>query len=75
MESGKLIGFVGLDELGLQIAASLLRHGYAVQAFEVSSLSLYAQRRKVYLTSWHITSLLLSCTVIMSYTYNIKLKV
>ncbi|XP_058722533.1 uncharacterized protein LOC131594430 [Vicia villosa] len=36
MESGKLIGFVGLDEIGLQIASSLLRHGYAVQAFEIS---------------------------------------
>jgi len=38
MESGKLIGFVGLDELGLQMASSLLRHGYSVQAFEVSFL-------------------------------------
>lgn len=31
-----MIGFVGLDELGLEMASSLLRHGYAVQAFEIS---------------------------------------
>ncbi|PNX67292.1 hypothetical protein L195_g055551, partial [Trifolium pratense] len=34
MDSRKVIGFVGLDELGLQMASSLLRHDYAVQAFE-----------------------------------------
>ncbi|KAK2421907.1 ketose-bisphosphate aldolase class-II family protein [Trifolium repens] len=36
MDSGKVIGFVGLDELGLKMASSLVRHGYAVQAFEIS---------------------------------------
>ena len=41
MESGKLIGFVGLDELGLQMASSLLRHGYSLQAFEVNFLSFF----------------------------------
>ncbi|CAL5350310.1 unnamed protein product [Camellia sinensis] len=29
-----VIGFVGLDQLSLQLASSLLRSGYAVQAFE-----------------------------------------
>jgi hypothetical protein len=50
MDSGKVIGFVGLDELGLQMATSLVRHGYAVQAFEVpffSLFSLYLQIRIV----------------------------
>ncbi|GAU16295.1 hypothetical protein TSUD_299270 [Trifolium subterraneum] len=36
MDPGKVIGFVGLDELGLQMASLLLRHDYAVQAFEIS---------------------------------------
>lgn len=36
MESRKVVGFVGLDELGLQMASLLLRHGYAVQAFEIN---------------------------------------
>ncbi|XP_057446914.1 uncharacterized protein LOC130738779 [Lotus japonicus] len=35
MESRKVVGFVGLDELGLQMASLLVRHGYAVQAFEI----------------------------------------
>jgi hypothetical protein len=42
MDSGKkVIGFVGLDELGLQMASSLLRHGYDVQAFKVLFFSLF----------------------------------
>lgn len=36
MASQKLIGFVGLDELSLEVASSLVRHGYSVQAFETS---------------------------------------
>ncbi|KAL0342346.1 UNVERIFIED_CONTAM: L-threonate dehydrogenase [Sesamum calycinum] len=31
------VGFVGLDEVSLNLAASLLQSGYAVQAFEASS--------------------------------------
>ncbi|KAG9459202.1 hypothetical protein H6P81_003710 [Aristolochia fimbriata] len=34
MASGSVVGFVGLDELGLEMAASLIRSGYRVQAFE-----------------------------------------
>ncbi|CAL5414352.1 unnamed protein product [Camellia sinensis] len=34
MASQSVIGFVGLDQLSLQLASSLLRSGYAVQAFE-----------------------------------------
>ncbi|KAF9592454.1 hypothetical protein IFM89_014944 [Coptis chinensis] len=30
------VGFVGLDELSLELAASLIRYGFHVQAFEVS---------------------------------------
>ncbi|KAJ6760061.1 hypothetical protein OIU79_025015 [Salix purpurea] len=30
-----VVGFVGLDDLSLDMAASLLRAGYKVQAFEV----------------------------------------
>ncbi|KAB1212261.1 hypothetical protein CJ030_MR5G025029 [Morella rubra] len=30
-----VVGFLGLDDLSLDLAASLLRSGYAVQAFEV----------------------------------------
>ncbi|XP_024020890.1 uncharacterized protein LOC21392166 isoform X1 [Morus notabilis] len=30
------IGFVGLSDLSLEMSASLLRHGYEVQAFEIS---------------------------------------
>ncbi|KAL2242939.1 UNVERIFIED_CONTAM: hypothetical protein Sindi_0411900 [Sesamum indicum] len=30
------VGFVGLDEVSLKLAASLLQSGYAVQAFEAS---------------------------------------
>ncbi|KAB2041320.1 hypothetical protein ES319_D02G140000v1 [Gossypium barbadense] len=33
-----VIGFVGLDQLSLDMAASLLRAGYKVQAFEVQNL-------------------------------------
>ncbi|KAL6586472.1 hypothetical protein OROMI_001460 [Orobanche minor] len=32
-----VVGFVGLDEVSLELAASLVRSGYAVQAFETSS--------------------------------------
>ncbi|EYU40112.1 hypothetical protein MIMGU_mgv1a000277mg [Erythranthe guttata] len=32
----KVVGFVGLDEVSLELAASLLHSGYAVQAFETS---------------------------------------
>lgn len=35
MASRKAIGFVGLDELSLEMAAKAIRHGYDVQAFEV----------------------------------------
>ncbi|XP_057973256.1 uncharacterized protein LOC131161483 [Malania oleifera] len=34
--SAGVVGFVGLDDLSLDLAASLLRSGYAVQAFEIS---------------------------------------
>ncbi|KAI7986264.1 L-threonate dehydrogenase [Camellia lanceoleosa] len=37
MASQGVIGFVGLDQLSLQLASSLLRSGYAVQAFETCS--------------------------------------
>ncbi|XP_059643268.1 uncharacterized protein LOC132285119 [Cornus florida] len=37
MASQSVVGFVGLDDLSLELAASLLRSGYAVQAFETSS--------------------------------------
>lgn len=40
MACGKVVGFVGLDELSLKMASSLIRHGYAPQAFEVGSFSL-----------------------------------
>jgi hypothetical protein len=33
------VGFVGLDEITLGLAASLLHSGYAVQAFEVCPIS------------------------------------
>ncbi|KAL3630490.1 hypothetical protein CASFOL_023474 [Castilleja foliolosa] len=33
----KAVGFVGLDQVSLELAASLLRSGYAIQAFETSS--------------------------------------
>ncbi|XP_019457928.1 PREDICTED: uncharacterized protein LOC109358255 [Lupinus angustifolius] len=36
MESGKVVGFVGLDQLSLNMASSLISHGYALQAFEIS---------------------------------------
>ncbi|KAH7841891.1 hypothetical protein Vadar_008471 [Vaccinium darrowii] len=35
MASQSVVGFVGLDELSLELAASLLRSGYGVHAFEV----------------------------------------
>ncbi|KAK9277890.1 hypothetical protein L1049_027447 [Liquidambar formosana] len=35
MASQGAVGFVGLDDLSLDMAASLLRSGYAVQAFEI----------------------------------------
>ncbi|GMN73669.1 hypothetical protein TIFTF001_053728, partial [Ficus carica] len=34
MASKGVVGFVGLSDLRLEIAASLLRSGYKVQAFE-----------------------------------------
>ncbi|KAI4351042.1 hypothetical protein L6164_005430 [Bauhinia variegata] len=36
MASGKVVGFVGLDEISLEMASSLVRHGYSIQAFEIS---------------------------------------
>lgn len=33
-----VVGFVGLDDLSLDLASSLIRSGYKVQAFEVSFL-------------------------------------
>lgn len=33
--SSSIVGFVGLDELSLDLASSLLRSGYRVQAFEI----------------------------------------
>ncbi|CAA0840661.1 ketose-bisphosphate aldolase class-II family protein [Striga hermonthica] len=36
MRERAVVGFVGLDEVSLQLAASLLRSGYGVQAFETS---------------------------------------
>ncbi|RVW52699.1 hypothetical protein CK203_104720 [Vitis vinifera] len=35
MASSGAVGFVGLDDLSLELAASLIRAGYAVKAFEV----------------------------------------
>ncbi|KAL1533220.1 hypothetical protein AAHA92_33137 [Salvia divinorum] len=35
-EAGGVVGFVGLDDISLELAASLLRSGYSVQAFEKS---------------------------------------
>ncbi|KAE9467062.1 hypothetical protein C3L33_01029, partial [Rhododendron williamsianum] len=37
MASQSVVGFVGLVELSLELAASLLRSGYGVQAFETCS--------------------------------------
>ncbi|CAK7349569.1 unnamed protein product [Dovyalis caffra] len=34
-DRGAVVGFVGLDELSLDMAASLLRSGYKVQAYEI----------------------------------------
>ncbi|XP_027357989.1 uncharacterized protein LOC113867134 isoform X3 [Abrus precatorius] len=36
MASRKVVGFVGLDELGLEMASLAIRHGYGVQAFEIN---------------------------------------
>lgn len=36
-----VVGFVGLDEVSLKLAASLLQSGYSVQAFEVCSPPLF----------------------------------
>ncbi|XP_057791465.1 uncharacterized protein LOC131008563 isoform X1 [Salvia miltiorrhiza] len=36
-KAGGVVGFVGLDDISLELAASLLRSGYSVQAFEKSS--------------------------------------
>lgn len=36
-----IVGFVGLDELSLEMAAALVRSGYKVQAFEVNSCSFF----------------------------------
>ncbi|KAF8398972.1 hypothetical protein HHK36_014837 [Tetracentron sinense] len=38
MASQSIVGFVGLDELSLDLSASLLRSGFGVQAFEISGL-------------------------------------
>ncbi|KAA8542841.1 hypothetical protein F0562_023993 [Nyssa sinensis] len=38
MASKGVVGFVGLNDLSLELAASLLRSGYAVQAFEINPL-------------------------------------
>lgn len=35
MASSGAVGFVGLDDLSLELAASLIRYGYDVKAFEV----------------------------------------
>lgn len=35
MASSGAVGFVGLDDLSLELAASLIRSGYAVKAFEI----------------------------------------
>uniref|UniRef100_A0A5B7BKZ0 Ketose-bisphosphate aldolase class-II family protein n=1 Tax=Davidia involucrata TaxID=16924 RepID=A0A5B7BKZ0_DAVIN len=40
MASQGVIGFVGLDDLSLELAASLLRSGYAVQVFEIFNPSM-----------------------------------
>ncbi|KAI5660288.1 hypothetical protein M9H77_29081 [Catharanthus roseus] len=36
-ENQSIVGFLGLDEISLKLAASLLRSGYTVRAFETSS--------------------------------------
>lgn len=35
MATGSVVGFVGLDDISLELATSLLRSGYSLQAFEV----------------------------------------
>lgn len=40
MASSNVVGFVGLDELSLELASSLIRSGFRVQGFEVSGTSL-----------------------------------
>ncbi|KAL1339273.1 hypothetical protein AAHE18_U023800 [Arachis hypogaea] len=40
MANRQVVGFVGLDDLSLQMASSLIRHGYAVQAFEITDSSI-----------------------------------
>ncbi|KAF3646089.1 putative aldose 1-epimerase-like [Capsicum annuum] len=37
MASGSVVGFVGLDDISLELATSLLHSGYSVQAFEAGS--------------------------------------
>lgn len=40
MASHGVVGFVGLDELSMEIASLLVRSGFRVQAYEVSILLL-----------------------------------
>ncbi|WMV22092.1 hypothetical protein MTR67_015477 [Solanum verrucosum] len=37
MATGSVVGFVGLDDISLELATSLLRSGYSLQAFEAGS--------------------------------------
>lgn len=50
-ENQSIVGFLGLDEISLKLAASLLRSGYTVRAFEVciKKLLLFADFYKVLL--------------------------
>lgn len=41
MASKGIVGFVGLDDLSLEMAASLLRSGYSVKAFEVNNFLIF----------------------------------
>lgn len=41
-KAGGVVGFVGVDEISLDLAASLLRSGCSVQAFQVSPIFLFS---------------------------------
>jgi 3-hydroxyisobutyrate dehydrogenase-like beta-hydroxyacid dehydrogenase len=42
-DGAAVVGFVGLDDLSLDMAAALLRAGYKVQAFEVITRKVFSR--------------------------------
>lgn len=64
-KAGGVVGFVGLDDISLELAASLLRSGYSVQAFEVSTfISLHL--------SISVSAAQLFCFFVVNLTYGIN---